>query len=153
VTTNTVLPKNFCLHSQMGHEVKCELGQQQRCADIRSLSGFAEYTTGLTGPQSTGFPLAAPHCDKAVQLQCLFSSLHCPCFKNCIFTEGWIYIDKVTSGGFAPDAHSSPLGLCLWTPLGDFCPQTLCGCAHPTSKPWLRHWVRKYSTIEEQGRI
>ena len=34
--------------------------------------------------------------------------------------------------GFAP---STPLGLCSWTPLGDFHPQP--SCAHPTSKPCL----------------
>ena len=32
-----------------------------------------------------------------------------------------------------------PAGLYPWSPLGTSVPQT--PCAHPTSKPWLRHWL------------
>jgi len=35
------------------------------------------------------------------------------------------------SGGYAPP-RTTHQGLCPWTPLGDL---------HPTSKPWLRHWL------------
>jgi len=32
-----------------------------------------------------------------------------------------------------------PCWLCPWTSLGTSVPQTR--CAHPTSEPWLRHWL------------
>jgi len=54
-----------------------------------------------------------------------------------------LYTD-VASGALR---HHTPAWALPWTPLGDFHPQTT--CAHPTTKPLLRHClpsVRKFST-------
>jgi len=43
----------------------------------------------------------------------------------------------LASGGFAT---RPPPGFYPWTPLGLPFPRPPESCAHPTSKPWLRHW-------------
>ena len=45
--------------------------------------------------------------------------------------------DCICISGFWGLCPRPPPGLCPWTPLGDFRPQT--PCAHPTSKLWLHH--------------
>jgi len=45
--------------------------------------------------------------------------------------------DCICISGFWGLCPQTSPGLCLWTPLGTSVPQT--PCAHPTSKPWLRH--------------
>ena len=59
--------------------------------------------------------------------------------RKCVCPLQIVYA-YLASGGFAP----RPLpGLCPCTLLGDFRPPN--SCAHPTSKPWLRRWIRHSS--------